>query len=96
MVCPAGDCILGDDDGIAEASKSPPASDFADRLKRGVGDGVIDAPSEPAVFRPSPPPPAAPAANPFKPQPASPQAPAARKQGTGARAGAHLAGAAAT
>jgi len=64
-----------DNDGIGDASNSPPASDFADRLKRGVGDGVIDAPAEPVVFRPEPAP-QAPAANPFKPAPtAAPAAP---------------------
>lgn len=63
-------------DGIGDASNSPPASDFADRLKRGVGDGVIDAPAEPVLFRPEPVP-QQPAANPFKPAPAAaPAAPA--------------------
>ncbi|MGE3363532.1 MAG: conjugal transfer protein TrbI, partial [Rhizobiaceae bacterium] len=63
-------------DGIGDASNSPPASDFADRLKRGVGDGVIAAPAEPVLFRPEPVP-QQPAANPFKPAPAAaPAAPA--------------------
>lgn len=61
------------DDGIGTTSNSPPARDFADQLKRGVSDGVIDAPVEPSLFRPSPAPaPAtAPPANPFKPAPAT-------------------------
>jgi type IV secretory pathway VirB10-like protein len=61
------------DDGIGSASNSPPARDFADQLKRGVSDGVIDAPVEPSLFRPSPAPAtaAAPPANPFKPAPAT-------------------------
>ena len=59
------------DDGIGSASNSPPARDFADQLKRGAPDGVIDAPAEPAVFRPAPAPVTAapPVANPFKPSP---------------------------
>ncbi|KQU95508.1 conjugal transfer protein TrbI [Mesorhizobium sp. Root102] len=59
------------DDGIGSASNSPPARDFADQLKRGVSDGVIDAPVEPSLFRPSPAPTATtpPPANPFKPAP---------------------------
>ncbi|MBZ9898302.1 MULTISPECIES: IncP-type conjugal transfer protein TrbI [unclassified Mesorhizobium] len=62
-------------DGIGSASNSPPARDFADQLKRGVSDGVIEAPVEPSVFRPSPPPAtAAPLpANPFKPAPTTSQ-----------------------
>jgi type IV secretory pathway VirB10-like protein len=63
---------LRDDDGIGPSSGSPPARDFADQLKRGVGDGVIDAPVEPSVFRPVPAPvTAAPPANPFKPAPSA-------------------------
>jgi type IV secretion system protein VirB10 len=59
-----------DDDGIGTSSNSPPARDFADQLKRGVSDGIIDAPVEPSVFRPAPPPvKPAPQANPFKPAP---------------------------
>ena len=56
------------DDGIGSASNSPPARDFADQLKRGAPDGVIDAPAEPAVFRPAPVP-VTPPVNPFKPSP---------------------------
>ncbi|WP_027062813.1 IncP-type conjugal transfer protein TrbI [Mesorhizobium loti] len=57
--------------GIGSSSNSPPARDFADQLKRGVSDGVIEAPVEPLVIRPSPAPAAVtPApANPFKPAP---------------------------
>ncbi|TPJ52463.1 IncP-type conjugal transfer protein TrbI [Mesorhizobium sp. B2-6-4] len=60
-------------DGIGSASNSPPASDFADQLKRGVSDGVIDGPIEPSVFHPSPAPAPVtpPTANPFKPAPAT-------------------------
>lgn len=62
---------LRGDDGIGSASNSPPARDFADQLKRGIADGVIDAPIEPSVFRPAPTPVStvAPPANPFKPAP---------------------------
>jgi type IV secretion system protein VirB10 len=61
-----------DDDGIGTSSNSPPARDFADQLKRGVSDGIIDAPVEPSAFRPAPPPvKPAPQANPFKPAPAN-------------------------
>lgn len=62
---------FGDRDGIGDASNSPPARDFADRLKRGVGDGVIDAPAEPVLFRPQPAPVQQPSSNPFKPEPAT-------------------------
>lgn len=64
---------FGGNDGIGAASNSPPARDFADQLKRGVSDGVIDAPIEPSPFRPSPAPATAtpPPANPFKPAPAT-------------------------
>lgn len=55
-------------EGIGSASNSPPARDFADQLKRGAPDGIIDAPAEPVVFRPAPAP-AAPPVNPFKPSP---------------------------
>lgn len=67
------------DDGIGSASNSPPARDFADQLKRGVSDGVIDAPVEPSLFRPSPAPAvgAPPPANPFKPAPATGESAAA-------------------
>lgn len=61
---------LRGNDGIGPSSGSPPARDFADQLKRGIGDGVIDAPVEPSVFRPAPAPATAtPPANPFKPSP---------------------------
>lgn len=61
------------DDGIGSASNSPPARDFADQLKRGVTNGVIDAPVEPSVFQPAPAPQPTTAqlANPFKPAPAT-------------------------
>lgn len=68
------------DDGIGYASNSPPAQDFADQLKRGAPNGVIDAPAEPAAFRPEPAP-ATPAANPFKPSPTT-AAPAAVSEPT--------------
>lgn len=61
---------FGDGDGIGSASNSPPASDFADRLKRGVGNGVIGAPADPIVLRPDPSPVQKPA-NPFRPEPAA-------------------------
>ena len=62
---------FGSDDGIASASNSPPARDFADQLKRGVSNGVIDAPVEPLLVRPAPVSAAtiAPPQNPFKPAP---------------------------
>ncbi|QPC96018.1 IncP-type conjugal transfer protein TrbI (plasmid) [Mesorhizobium sp. INR15] len=61
---------LRGNDGIGSSSGSSPARDFADQLKRGIGNGVIDAPIEPSVFRPSPAPvTATPPANPFKPAP---------------------------
>ncbi|MBZ9994096.1 IncP-type conjugal transfer protein TrbI [Mesorhizobium sp. BH1-1-4] len=61
------------DDGVGSASNSPPARDFADQLKRGVTNGVIDVPVEPSVFQPAPPsqPTTAQLANPFKPAPAT-------------------------
>lgn len=67
-------------DGIGSASSSPPARDFADQLKRGVSDGVIEAP-EASVFRPplQPTPVTPPPASPFKPAPATDQPIAARE-----------------
>jgi type IV secretion system protein TrbI len=60
---------FGGDNGIGSASNSPPARDFADQLKRGVSNGVIDAPIEPSIVRPVPAATVAPPQNPFKPAP---------------------------
>jgi type IV secretion system protein VirB10 len=63
---------FGGDEGVGSGSNSPPARDFADQLKRGVSNGVIDAPIEPAIVRAAPTPtPANPPANAFQPAPAT-------------------------
>ncbi len=56
---------FGGDPQIAP-SLAPPASSDAERLKRGVPDGIIADP-EPSPFQPKPPAKEEPAANPFKP-----------------------------
>lgn len=49
----------------------PPASTYADQMKRGVPDGVIDDPTPALPTQPAPPPPSdRPAPNPFTPAPA--------------------------
>jgi type IV secretion system protein VirB10 len=61
----------GDGGGIGAASDAPPAADFAERLKRGIPNGIIGEPARATVLEAAGTTKPEPARNPFKPSPAN-------------------------